>query len=98
MQSVLHAIWCGDLHPQESGVLAKEPFKSLHRRLVAKHAAVDALLNKEQQEKLEELFSLHYEFDGLVEEAMFSYGFRLGVTLLGEAFFDETVHKSDLIN
>ncbi len=84
MDSVIEALWNGDIHPQEGELFDTPAYKALLREADADQEALEKSFTAEQWEKWEKLSEVQDRMTVLMQEIVFSYAFRLGGKLMLE--------------
>lgn len=84
MNSILEALYRGQLHPDETIVPSHPEYRSLCRQAAAQTEQWRDRLGEEAFRELEEYFDLCSRVDSMQVEAAFLHGFRLGANLIIE--------------
>lgn len=79
-------LWYGNIHPFEQCTYGDKRVKELMKLIVRNRDALGETLTEKQKEVLEKLEECINEMNDYAEQDAFSYGFRLGVRLISEAF------------
>ena len=79
-------LWYGNIHPFEQCTYGDKRVKELMKLIVRNRDALGETLTEKQKEVLEQLEECINEMNDYAEQDAFSYGFRLGVRLISEAF------------
>ncbi len=85
MQSVIKELWYGRICPQEAEGLKKPELKELQEYMSRHRENLEKTMTEEQKEIYERFMDCRNEYDELVDEEMFTYGFKLGIKLMTEA-------------
>ena len=80
--TVLENLWYGNIRPVESFVDGNTEYKSLLRLVANNREKLEATLSPEQAELFEKFYTAVNEMNSTAEVAAFSYGFRLGASLM----------------
>ena len=86
MRSILEELWYGNVCPNTGCREATKEAKELMGYIADHHDNLQATLTDKQKEILEKFEENMNEMHGITERDAFSYGFRLGVQLMAEAF------------
>ena len=78
--------WYGNIHPFEQCTCGDKRVKELMKLVARNHEELEKSLTEKQKEILEKLEECLNEMHDYAEQDAFSYGFRLGVRLMAEAF------------
>ena len=84
---VINELWYGNVAPFEQCTRDDKQLKELLKLVARNKEELDATLTDKQEEVLEKFEENMNEMHGITERDAFSYGFRLGVQLMAEAFF-----------
>ena len=84
--TILENLWYGNIRPVEEYVDGNTEYKSLLRLVDKNRENFEATLSPEQAELFEKFYTAVNEMNAAAEIEAFSYGFRLGVRLMIEAF------------
>ncbi|WP_055106882.1 DUF6809 family protein [Paenibacillus ihumii] len=84
MNSILEALYRGELDPVEAIVPSHPEYRSLSRQISVQTEQWRNRLGEETFRELEEYFDLRSSVDSIYAEATFQYGFRLGANLIIE--------------
>ena len=79
-------LWYGNIHPFEQCTYGDKRVKELMKLAARNHEELEKSLTEKQKEILEKLEECLNEMHDYSEQDAFSYGFRLGVRLMTEAF------------
>ena len=79
-------LWYGNIHPFEQCTYGDKRVKELMKLAARNHEELEKSLTEKQKEILEKLEECLNEMHDYAEKDAFSYGFRLGVRLMAEAF------------
>lgn len=79
-------LWYGNISPFEQCTRGDKKLKELLKLVARNKEELDATLTGKQKEVLEKFKENMNEMHGITERDAFSYGFRLGVQLMAEAF------------
>lgn len=79
-------LWYGNIHPFEQCTYGDKRVKELMKLIVRNRDALGETLTEKQKEVLEKIEECINEMNDYAEQDAFSYGFRLGVRLISEAF------------
>ena len=79
-------LWYGNIHPFEQCTYGDKRVKELMKLAARNHEELEKSLTEKQKEILEKLEECLNEMHDYSEQDAFSYGFRLGVRLMAEAF------------
>ena len=79
-------LWYGNVAPFEQCTRGDQRLKQLLSLVARNREALDGTLTEKQKEILEKFEENMNEMHGVCERDAFSYGFRLGVQLMAEAF------------
>jgi len=86
MKSILEELFYGNVCPNTDCRSKDEQTKQLMGYIADHHSALNETLTDKQKEILEKFEENMNEMHGITERDAFSYGFRLGVQLMAEAF------------
>lgn len=84
MESILEALYRGQLHPEEIIVPSNPEYRPLGRQIGAMTEQWRNRLGEETFRELEEYFDLCDSVDSMHVEAAFIHGFRLGANMIIE--------------
>ncbi len=87
MTSILKDFWCGNIVPCSDSKSATQEMQDLSEYISRHREGLLKTMSGEQKEIFEKLEDCQKEYSQLSEEAIFEYGFRLGMRI---AF--ETLH------
>ena len=79
-------LWYGHVAPFEQCTRGDKQLKELLKLMARNKEELDGTLTEKQKEILEKFEENMNEMHGVCERGAFSYGFRLGVQLMAEAF------------
>ena len=79
-------LWYGNIHPFEQCTYGDKRVKELMKLAARNHEELEKSLTEKQKEILEKLEECLNEMHDYAEQGAFSYGFRLGLRLMAEAF------------
>ena len=79
-------LWYGNIHPFEQCTCGDKRIKDLMKLIVRNREELGGSLTEKQKEVLEKLEECINEMHDYADQDAFSYGFRLGVRLMVEAF------------
>ena len=79
-------LWYGNISPFEQCTRGDKRLKELLKLVARNREELDGTLTDKQKETLEKFEECMNEMHGITERDAFSYGFRLGVQLMAEAF------------
>jgi len=83
---IIKELWYGNVAPFEQCTRGDKQLKELLKLVARNKEELDATLTDKQKETLEKFEENMNEMHGITERDAFSYGFRLGVQLMSEAF------------
>ena len=83
---IIKEIWYGNVAPFEQCTRGDKQLKELLKLVARNKEELDASLTGKQKEIHEKFEENMNEMHGITERDAFSYGFRLGVRLMAEAF------------
>ena len=83
--TILENLWYGNIRPVESFVDGNTEYKSLLRLVGNNREKLEATLSPEQAELFEKFYTTVNEMNSTAEVEAFSYGFRLGASLMNES-------------
>ena len=86
MKSMIKEQWHGNINPQENSRNNSPEMKELMEYMARHHDDLLKSMTDEQKEIFEKFEDCWGEYASYAEEAIFEYGFRLGVQLMAEAF------------
>ena len=84
MESILEALYRGQLHPDETIVPSHPDYRPLGRQIGAMKEQWSNRLGEETFRELEEIFDLYGSVNSLHVEAAFIHGFKLGANTIIE--------------
>ena len=79
-------LWYGNIAPFEQCTRGDKRLKELLKLVARNSEELDGTLTEKQKETLEKFVECMNEMHGITERDAFSYGFKLGVQLMAEAF------------
>ena len=79
-------LWYGNISPFEQCTRGDKRLKELLQLVARNREELDGTLTDKQKETLEKFEECMNEMHSITERDAFSYGFRLGVQLMAEAF------------
>lgn len=79
-------LWYGNIHPFEQCTYGDKRVKEMMKLAARNHEELEKSLTEKQKEILEKLEECLNEMHDYAEQDAFSYGFRLGLRLMAEAF------------
>ena len=79
-------LWYGNISPFEQCTRGDKRLKELLNLVARNREELDGTLTEKQKETLEKFDDCMNEMHSITERDAFSYGFRLGVQLMAEAF------------
>ena len=83
---IINELWYGNVSPFEQCTRGDKRLKELLKLVVRNQEDLDGTLTEKQKETLEKFEDCIIEMHSITERDAFSYGFRLGVQLMAEAF------------
>ena len=83
---IINELWYGNVSPFEQCTRGDKRLKELLKLVARNHEDLDGTLTDKQKEILEKFEECTNEMHSITERDAFSYGFRLGVQLMAEAF------------
>ena len=83
---IIRELWYGNVVPFEQCTRGDKQLKELLSLLARNRDELEETLTDKQKEVLEKFEENMNEMHGIAERDAFSYGFRLGVRLMAEAF------------
>ena len=84
---IIRELWYGNVSPFEQCTRGDKQLKELLSLMARNRDELEETLTEKQKETLEKFEENMNEMHGIAERDAFSYGFRLGVQLMAEAFF-----------
>lgn len=79
-------LWYGNIAPFEQCTRGDKRLKELLKLIARNSEELDSTFTEKQKETLEKFVECMNEMHGITERDAFSYGFKLGVQLMAEAF------------
>ena len=86
VMKTIDELWYGNIAPFEQCTRDDKRLKELMKLVTRNREELDGTLTDKQKETLEKFEENMNEMHGITERDAFSYGFRLGVQLMAEAF------------
>ncbi len=86
LMKTIDELWYGNLSPFEQCTRGGKRLKELLKLVARNREDLGETLTEKQKETLEEFEDCMNEMHSITERDAFSYGFRLGVRLMAEAF------------
>ena len=86
MMKTIYVLWYGNVSPFEQCTRGDKRLKGLLKLVARNREELDGTLTDKQKETLEKFEECMNEMHSITERDAFSYGFRLGVQLVAEAF------------
>lgn len=83
---IIKELWYGNVAPFEQCTRGDKHLKELLKLVARNKEELDGTLTDKQKETFEKFEENMNETRGITERDAFSYGFRLGVQLMAEAF------------
>ena len=83
---IINELWYGNVSPFEQCTRGNKRLKELLKLVARNREDLDGSLTEKQKETLEKFEECMNEMHSITERDAFSYGFRLGVRLMAEAF------------
>ena len=83
---IIKELWYGNVSPFEQCTRGDKQMKELLSLMARNRDELEETLTEKQKETLEKFEENMNEMHGIAERNAFSYGFRLGVQLMAEAF------------
>ena len=84
---ITNELWYGNVSPFEQCTRGDTQLKELLSLMARNREELEETLTEKQKETLEKFDENMNEMHGIAERDAFSYGFKLGVQLMAEAFF-----------
>lgn len=84
MESILSALYHGQIQPDETIVPSHPEYRPLGRQIGAMKEQWSSRLDEEMYRELEEYFDLCDSMDSIQVEAAFIHGFKLGANMIIE--------------
>ena len=85
MKSVINELWYGNIIPQESSQTNTKEMKELLVYIARHHEDLEKSFTDEQRIIFEKFHECWSEYASYSEEAIFEYGFKLGMQIAIEA-------------
>ena len=83
---IINELWYGNISPFEQCTRGDKRLKELLKLVARNREELDGTLTAKQKETLEKFEDCTNEMHSVTERDAFSYGFRLGVRLMADAF------------
>ena len=83
---IIKELWYGNIAPFEQCTCGDKQLKELLKLVARNKEELDASLTEKQKEILEKFEENMNEMHSIAERDAFSYGLRLGIRLMAEAF------------
>ena len=83
--TILENLWYGNIRPVEEFVDGNAEYRNLLRLVGNNREKLEATLSPEQAELFEKFYNAVNEMNSTAEVEAFSYGFRLGASLMNES-------------
>ena len=83
---IIKELWYGNIAPFEQCTCGDKQLKELLKLVARNKEELDASLTEKQKEILEKFEENMNEMHSIAEREAFSYGLRLGIRLMAEAF------------
>ena len=84
--NTIDELWYGNISPFEQCTRGDKRLKELMNLVARNREELNGSLTEKQKETLEKFVDCMNEMHSITERDAFSYGFRLGVQLMAEAF------------
>ena len=84
MKSIIQELWYGNVLPQEDSHNHSKEEKELMGYMARHHDDMLKTMTDEQKAIFEKFTDCWGEYEGLVEEAIFAYAFKLGAKIMLE--------------
>ena len=81
MKSIIQELWYGNILPQEDSRNHSKEEKELMGYMARHHDDLLKTMTDEQKATFEKFTDCWGEYEGLVEEAIFAYAFKLGMRM-----------------
>ena len=91
---IIRELWYGNVAPFEQCTRSNKQLKELLKLVARTKEELDGTLTDKQKEMLEKFEENMNEMHGIAERDAFSYGSRLGVQLMAEAFLQPIIEKT----
>lgn len=88
MKSIIQELWHGDVLPQEDSHNHSKEEKELMGYMARHHDDLLKTMTDEQKAIFEKFTDCWGEYEGLVEEAIFTYAFKLGMRMAIETLIE----------
>lgn len=85
MKNLIKELWYGNIIPQESGLTNTKEMKELLVYIARHHEDLEKSFTDEQRIIFEKFHECWSEYASYSEEAIFEYGFKLGMQIAIEA-------------
>ena len=83
---IINELWCGNVSSFEQCTRGDKQLKEVLKLVARNREELDGSLTEKQKATLEKFEDCMNEMHSITERDAFSYGFRLGVQLMAEAF------------
>ena len=83
--TILENLWYGNIRPVEQFVEGDAEYRNLLRLVGNNREKLEATLSPEQAELFDKFYTAVNEMNSTAEVEAFSYGFRLGASLMNES-------------
>lgn len=88
MKSIIQELWYGNILPQEDSHKHSKEEKELMGYMARHHDDLLKTMTDEQKATFEKFTDCWGEYEGLVEEAIFEYAFKLGMQMAIETLIE----------
>lgn len=86
MRSILEALYCGDIRPEETIVPTDAEYHALNRKISEVMKIWEKKLSATEFSQLEELLDLRSKSGSMHAEVSFIHGFQLGALMMTEVY------------
>ncbi|WP_055106711.1 DUF6809 family protein [Paenibacillus ihumii] len=86
MRSILEALYCGDIRPEETIVPIDPEYRALNRKISEAMKILEKKLSATEFSQLEELLDLRSKSGSIHSTAAFIHGFQLGALMMTELY------------
>ncbi|WP_019635399.1 DUF6809 family protein [Paenibacillus fonticola] len=86
MRSILEALYCGNIRPEETIVPTDHEYRALNRKISEGMKMWEKKLSATEFSQLEELLDLRSKSGSMQAEASFVHGFQLGALMMTEVY------------
>ncbi|WP_110930201.1 DUF6809 family protein [Paenibacillus bouchesdurhonensis] len=86
MRSILEALYCGDIRPEETIVPIDPKYRALNRKVSEAMKIWEKKLSATELSQLEELLDLRSKSGSMHSTASFIRGFQLGALMINEVY------------